>query len=177
MPAEPTISARHRLGTATVLAAAALLAGCSGGSSGNAGATPAQTVTVTASQPPSTTAAAPASPAAAGDGTVTDVNADLKVEDQGGGGQRVRVDEVQISNGTGFVAVFSARGALLGSVKVSPTVRRPVVPLSKRVPATSELLALLYADNGDGQFTRATDPRVVDDEGKFVDDTFDYTLR
>lgn len=178
------LSARSMVCAVTAaLALAPLLAGCSSGGSGSGGSGSASsqaTVTVTeqgVSPAPASSQPAPASqsPAAVAERTITDPQADISVEDQVGGGRSVRVEDVQISNGTGHIAIYSAGGRLLGSRNVGPLVRRTTVSLSRPVPRTSELLAVLYGDDGDGTFERS-DPRVVDEEGDFRDDTFDYRL-
>ena len=182
MPAPPSITTGllGRCGIVAALASGAALAatGCSGDGD-EASAPAAQTVTVTqkASEPEtkpetSTTANEPPSGVAA---TLVDRNADLSLDDQAGAGRRVRVQEVAISGGTGHVAIYAASGRLLGARKISATVRSTTVPLSRPVPRTSELLAVLYGDDGNGAFSEA-DPRVIDEDGELLDDTFDYRL-
>ena len=41
---------------------------------------------------------------------------------------------------------------------------------------SGELVALLYADDGDGRFDPTTDAGVVDDDGDAVDDDFEFTV-
>ncbi|MGH8969279.1 MAG: DUF7282 domain-containing protein [Actinomycetes bacterium] len=178
-PREDVMWAHPRL--IAVAAATLLLAACTGDEA--ADATPAsQSAAASAPAASSPAASVPQSPAASPGsvepvGTVTDPQAELDVDDQVGRGRSVRVEDVLISNGTGHVGVFAANGRLLGAGKVSTTVRRLTISLDKPVPRTSELLAVLFSDDGDERFEAAADPRIVDEDGDFTDDSFDYRLR
>jgi hypothetical protein len=97
----------------------------------------------------------------------SDAGAELEVEDQRGDGRTVAVQEAKTTSGTGFVAVY--RGdQLLGSVPVGSGAL--TVQLDTPVPATGELEAVLFADDGDGQLDAAKDSRLEDED-------FDYTLQ
>ncbi|WP_091410350.1 DUF7282 domain-containing protein [Friedmanniella luteola] len=91
---------------------------------------------------------------------------ELEVEDQRGDGRTVTIEEAVTPPGTGFVAVY--RGdQLLGSVAIGPN---PLtVQLDTPVPATGELQAVLFGEDGDGQFDAAKDPRLEDED-------FDYSV-
>lgn len=89
---------------------------------------------------------------------------ELEVEDQRGDGRTVTIEEASTPTGTGFVAVY--RGdQLLGSVPVSTGVL--TVQLDTRVPATGELQAVLFGDDGDNQLDAAADPRLEEEEFDF----------
>jgi hypothetical protein len=103
---------------------------------------------------------------------VTDTRAELDVDDQSGAGRSVAVEEVFLSDGTGFVAVFDAGGRLLGSAPVSRATRPVSVPLDEPVTGTMRLVAVLYADDGDGRFDPASDPQVLDSDNEVVEDDF-----
>lgn len=134
---------------------------------------------------PSAPASPSSSPSASGGPTVDDDRAELDVEDQRGDGRSVDVEEVRLTSGTGFVAVYTREGQLLGSAEVGGG-RTLTVELEERIPATGEYRAVLFADEGDGTFDPETDPRVVegdddgdddqDDDEDAVDDEFDYRL-
>jgi hypothetical protein len=106
-------------------------------------------------------------------GVFRDDDAELDVEDQSGDGSSVRVEEVQLSRTDGFVAIFFENGdTLLGHAPVerSDDERRLDVPLDQSLTATARLVAVLHADDGDGVFDPATDPRVTDDDDDDHDD-------
>jgi hypothetical protein len=102
--------------------------------------------------------------------------ATLDVDDQTGDGRTVLVDEAAVS-GSGHVAVFAPDGRLLGSSPVSGITGPTVVRLDEPVTGPTQLRAVLYADDGDGTFDPAKDPRVVDDDGDLEDEGFDYAGR
>ena len=66
---------------------------------------------------------------------------------------------------------------MLGSALVRAGTTRPVtIDLTTPVQVSGELVALLYADDGDGRFDPTTDAGVVDDDGDAVDDDFEFTV-
>ena len=109
-----------------------------------------------------------------------DDRAELDVEDQRGEGRSVAVEEVRLTSGTGFVAVHTRDGRLLGSAEVGSG-RILTVELDERVPTTGDYRAVLFGEDGDGRFDADADPRVVEpdddaDDDDPVDDDFDYQL-
>lgn len=125
---------------------------------------------------PSPTTPTPASAGAQPGATVVDVLAELEVEDQRGDGTSARVEFARLSSGTGHVAISTRDGQLLGSAPVTQGAQPVTIPLSPRVTASGELLAVLYADDGDGAFDAARDPVVVDNDGEREREDFDYVL-
>ncbi|GAA1836074.1 hypothetical protein ACFFOM_09000 [Microlunatus capsulatus] len=131
---------------------------------------------------PSASASPSSAPSASGGPTVDDDRAELDVEDQSGDGRSVAVEEVRLTSGTGFVAVYTRDGQLLGSAEVGSG-RGLTVDLDERIPATGEYRAVLFGDDGDGRFDADADPRVVepdddaDEAADPVDDDFDYRVR
>ncbi|HSK27547.1 MAG TPA: hypothetical protein VK894_11625 [Jiangellales bacterium] len=104
-----------------------------------------------------------------------DDDAELDVEDQSGDGTTVVVEEVRLSRTAGWLAVFAEDGeTLLGHAPVEPSddERRLDVTLDQPVTGTQTLLAVLFADDGDGAFDPAADPRVTDDDDDHDDDDF-----
>jgi hypothetical protein len=117
-----------------------------------------------------------AAPGAAAGGTVVDALAELEVEDQRGDGTGVRVSFARLSSGAGHVAITSRDGQLLGSAPVTQGAQPVTIPLSPRVTASGELIAVLHGDDGDGRFDATTDPVVVDDDGEREAEDFEYVL-
>lgn len=108
---------------------------------------------------------------------VTDTDAELDVPDQSGDGSGVQITEVNLSRGSGHVAIFTVAGELLGSAPVSAAASPVTVSLSTPVVSTSELLAVLYVDDGDGQLDIDRDALVLDDDAEVEDEDFDYRLQ
>jgi hypothetical protein len=109
--------------------------------------------------------------------TVVDADAELEVEDQGGDGSGVRVESVRLSSGSGHVAVQTRDGQLLGSSPVTRGSQPVTIALDPPVTGSGELLAVLYADDGDGALDTARDAVVVDDDGEREVEDFDYRVR
>lgn len=107
---------------------------------------------------------------------VIDADAELDVPDQSGDGSGVQITEVNLSRGSGHVAIFTTAGELLGSAPVSAAARPVTVSLSTPVPASSELLVVLYVDDGDGELDIERDALVLDDDSDVEDEDFDYRL-
>ena len=102
----------------------------------------------------------------------TDDEAELDADGQAGDGGTVILEEVQLARTDGFVAVCSLDdNRLLGSSPITrSTADRSVrVTLDEPITTTTQLLVVLYADNGDGHFDWATDPRVSGDEDDITD--------
>ena len=100
-----------------------------------------------------------------------DDEAELDVDGQSGDGHTVVVAEVQLSRKAGFVAVCSPGDLLLGSLPIarSNDERSVTVRLDEPITRTTQLLVVLYADNGDGHFDWQTDPRVSGDDDDITD--------
>jgi hypothetical protein len=116
------------------------------------------------SSAPSTSPSASGGPSAGE--AADDPGAELEVADQRGDGRSVNVQQASTTAGSGFVAVYR-QDQLLGSVAVGSGTL--TVRLDSPVPASGELLAVLFGDDGDGTFDGTLDPR-------FTDEDFDYTL-
>jgi hypothetical protein len=102
----------------------------------------------------------------------TDDEAELDADGQAGDGRTVIVEEVQLARTDGFVAVCSLDdNLLLGSLPITRSTddRSVRVTLDEPITATTQLLVVLYADNGDGHFDWATDSRVSGDEDDITD--------
>lgn len=138
----------------------------------------------TASGPPATSdPAAPSSTPQTGGAApvvaaVRDAAAEVDVDDQRGDGTTVVVREVRLPTTDGHVVVIDPRSrAVLGSAPVrAGSTRTVTLTLSTPVQVSGELVALLYADDGDGRFDPSTDAGVVDDDGEAVDEDFEYIV-
>ena len=111
-----------------------------------------------------------------------DGEAELDADGQTGDGRTVVVDEVQLARKNGFVAVCSLDERLLGSLPIprSRDEQSVRVPLGEPITATTQVIVVLYADNGDGHFDWATDPLVSGDLDDITDlevERLTYRLR
>ena len=138
----------------------------------SATATPSGTV---ATSSPSPSASASWTPGATGR-TVLDDRSELEIEDQSGDGRGVRVQQVELTRGSGHVAIFGLDGRLLGSAPVTAGSQPVTIPMDTPLTASGELLAVLFADDGDGQFDPEVDPRIIDKDGEVEDEDFDYRV-
>lgn len=108
---------------------------------------------------------------------VSDSFAELDIEDQGGPGQRVEVEEVRLSLGLAFLVITKKDGTILGYATATPDSQPVSVQLTSAISSSQELIGTLFLDNGDGQFSMETDVRIRDDEGEIIEEDFDYTFR
>ena len=119
-----------------------------------------------ATKEPTASSTPSSSVAAAVPRPLRDEDAELDADGQLGDGLTVLV-EARITRADGFVAVFSEDGSLL--LGAQPIARsnndRPVtITLDEPISSSTDLVLVLHADNGDGRFDPATDPRVSDDD-------------
>ena len=129
---------------------------------------------------PTTEADASAEPSMAEgtNGQVID-ESELEIEDQSGDGSRIQIDEIETNLASGLIVIFSQSGEVLGSAKASYSVTPVTIELSTPVTSDSELIAKLYADNGNGVFDYG-DLQVFesDDDGlEAVEEDFEYEVR
>lgn len=136
------------------------------------------------SSSPSTSASTPSGNTS----TVPENSAEVDVDDQRGDGTSITLQQVRITEGTGFVAIYTRDNVLLGSAEVTPNDAPTSIKLSDPVPATGELTAVLFGDDGDGKFDAEKDPRLVEadddddnddndaDDNDTIEEDFDYTL-
>ncbi|MET1007528.1 MAG: hypothetical protein ABWX96_18400 [Propionibacteriaceae bacterium] len=129
------------------------------------------------SSAPSSAEPTPSTSESAAGATVTDERAEIDIDDQSGNGKTIEIQQVRLTSDSGFVAIYTRDNTLLGTVDVKAGTDSPSVKLDKTVPATGELNAVMFGDDGDGDFDPKTDPRVVEDDGDAVEEDFDYRLR
>lgn len=108
---------------------------------------------------------------------VSDSFAELEIEDQGGEGKRVEVEEVRLGVGLGFLVITTQDGTILGYATATPDSQPVSVALTSPITSSQELIGILFLDNGDGEFSSTTDSRIRDDDGELVEEDFDYTYR
>jgi hypothetical protein len=108
---------------------------------------------------------------------VSDSFAELEFDDQAGDGQIVKVEEVSLSLGLGFVVITNQYGDILGYATATPDSQPVSVSLNSPVAFSQELIGILFLDNGDGEFASETDSRIRDGEGELIEEDFDYTYR
>ena len=107
---------------------------------------------------------------------VSDELAELEIEDQSGLGYQVKLEEVRLSLGDGFIVITNQAGESVGYSVVTPDSQPVVVSLTFQVSSSQELSAQLFLDNGDGVFSRDLDFPISDEEGEIVREGFSYTL-
>lgn len=107
---------------------------------------------------------------------VSDSFAELELEDQSGQGDRVQVEEVRLSLGSGLLVISDLSGNYLGSAIVTPDSQPVAVQLDNKINISQELIGTLYFDDGDGVFSAESDFQIRDDEGEIVREDFDYQV-
>ncbi len=116
---------------------------------------------------------------AEGDQSMVIDDSEIEIEDQSGDGTSVQIAEIQTSLAAGLLVIFRESGEILGYSKVSPTAQPVTLDLSTRLSFDSELVARLYADNGNGVFDSADLPVYErdDDDLERVEEDFEYEVR
>ena len=107
---------------------------------------------------------------------VVDASAEIEIEDQRGDGRSVEIEEIRVGREGTFLVIYDGTGLVIASALVSPQSQPVNVELDVILERSQELQAALYLDNGDGEFSIASDLPLVDDEGEIVHEDFDYEL-
>jgi len=121
----------------------------------------------------------------------TDTDAEIDVDDQSGDGRTVRLEEARLSGGNGHVVILTRDGKVLGSAPITRNTSPVSVRLTTPVPATGQLEAVLFTDDGDATFDITKDRAINDgdddrddddddrddDRHDLEDEDFTYTLR
>lgn len=105
-----------------------------------------------------------------------DRSAEIDIEDQSGSGSLVQIEEIRVGRSNTFLVIYDSDGIVLASTLVSPQSQPVNVELERTLAKSSRLEAVLYLDDGDGQFEIGEDSPLIDDEGELVHEDFDYTL-
>jgi len=107
---------------------------------------------------------------------VMDASAEIEIEDQRGDGRSVEIEEIRVGREGTFLVIYDGTGLVLATALVSPQSQPVNVELDVILERSQELQAALYLDDGDGEFSIASDSPLVDDEGEIVHEDFDYEL-
>ncbi len=105
-----------------------------------------------------------------------DRSAEIDIEDQTGDGQLVQIDEIRVGRSNTFLVIYDSSGVVLASTLVSPQSQPVDVKLQRALTKSSQLEAVLYLDDGDGQFEIDQDSPLIDDEGELVHEDFEYRV-
>lgn len=106
----------------------------------------------------------------------TDRYAEIEIDDQSGDGTTIRIDEIHVSGAASHLVIYDNTGMVLGSALVTP--QSQPVNLKLQIPVTNsqELEAVLYLDDGDGDFDLVADTPILDDERELVHEDFYYRV-
>lgn len=105
-----------------------------------------------------------------------DSSAEIDIEDQAGDGQLVQIEEIRVGRSNTFLVIYDSSGVVLASTLVSPQSQPVDVKLERTLTKSSQLEAVLYLDDGDGQFEIDQDSPLIDDEGELVHEDFEYRV-
>lgn len=105
-----------------------------------------------------------------------DRSAEIDIEDQTGDGQLVQIEEIRVGRSNTFLVIYDSGGVVLASTLVSPQSQPVDVKLERTLTKSSQLEAVLYLDDGDGQFEIDQDSPLIDDEGELVHEDFEYIV-
>ena len=105
-----------------------------------------------------------------------DRSAEIDIEDQTGDGQLVQIEEIRVGRSNTFLVIYDSSGTVLASTLVSPQSQPVDVKLERTLTKSSQLEAVLYLDDGDGQFEIDQDSPLIDDEGELVHEDFEYIV-
>ena len=116
---------------------------------------------------------------AEGDQSMVINDSEIEIDDQSGDGTYVRISEIETSLASGLLVIFGEDGEILGQSKVSPTAQPVTIDLEPQLSFDSELVARLFADNGNGVFDSADLPVYErdDDDLERVEEDFEYEVR
>ena len=102
--------------------------------------------------------------------------AEIDIEDQTGDGSSISIDEIEISGGNSFLVIYDSTGLVLASALVTAQSQPVTIKLDYPLASSQELEAALYLDDGDGEFSLASDFPILDDEEELVHEDFYYRL-
>ena len=105
-----------------------------------------------------------------------DRSAEIDIEDQTGDGQLVQIEEIRVGRSNTFLVIYDSGGVVLASTLVSPQSQPVDVKLERTLTKSSQLEAVLYLDDGDGEFEIDQDSPLIDDEGELVHEGFEYIV-
>lgn len=106
-------------------------------------------------------------------------DSEIEIEDQSGDGKSIRISEIETNLASGLLVIFGLEGQILGSAVVSSSVQPVTLDLDTNLTQSSELIARLYSDNGNGVFDESDLP-VFEQEDyglERVEEEFEYELQ
>ena len=118
-------------------------------------------------------------PATESDSTVhfaVDRSAEIEIEDQIGNGELILIEEIRVGRANSFLVIYDSTGTVLSANLVSPQSQPVTVRLDRPLSKSAKLEAVLYLDDGDGEFNLDKDSPLVDAENEIVHEDFDYTV-
>ena len=107
---------------------------------------------------------------------VTDLLADLDIDDQVGNGRSVVIEAVDTDLPAVHIVIETRDGLVLGSDMRTAGLQPVTLRLNEPVPEPMELVGRMLADDGDGILELGADRPVIDDEGEQVAEDFDYVF-
>ncbi len=105
-----------------------------------------------------------------------DRSAEIEIEDQIGTGEFVLIEEIRVGRANSFLVIYDSTGTVLAANLVSPQSQPVNVRLERPLTESAKLEAVLYLDDGDGEFNLEKDSPLIDDENEIVHEDFDYTI-
>jgi hypothetical protein len=107
---------------------------------------------------------------------VSDGFAELEIEDQGGDGSSVEIEEVRQSLGNAVLVIFDTQRKVLGSSPVTVRSQPVAVQLNSPILKSQKLIAQLFLDNGNGTYDLDQDTPILDHDGDLAREDFEYKL-
>jgi hypothetical protein len=105
-----------------------------------------------------------------------DRSAEIEIEDQIGNGELVFIEEIRVGRANSFLVIYDSTGTVLAANLVSPQSQPITVRLERPLTKSEKLEAVLYLDDGDGEFNLDKDSPLVDAENEIVHEDFDYKV-
>lgn len=107
---------------------------------------------------------------------VTDLLADLDIDDQVGDGRSVVIESVDTDLPVVHIVIETRDGQVLGSDLRTAGLQPVTLRLDQPVPGPAKLVGRMLADDGDGILEIGADRPVIDEEGEQVAENFDYVF-
>ena len=106
----------------------------------------------------------------------TDRYAEIDIEDQSGDGSALLIEEIKISGANSFLVIYDSNGLVHASALVTPQSQPVMIKMQIPISDSQEMEAVLYLDDGDGQFNLNQDFPILDDENELVHEDFYYRV-
>ena len=106
----------------------------------------------------------------------TDRYAEIEIEDQAGDGSTIQIHEIHVSAAASHLVIYDKTGMVLGNALVTPQSQPVNIKLQIPITSSQELEAVLYLDDGDGDFDLEADSPILDDDRDLVHEDFYYRV-